>query len=120
MIPCVSWGQTDTLDVPIFLEYLSEGDAEGIVSYADDYLELALLQQPQRYSRSQAFYVLKTFFRQYPPDEFELHHNLTHGEEWWLIGHFAVQDQLQSLRFYLRFGGVFPAVKLLAIQVIPA
>ncbi len=114
----VVWGQTDTLDVTSILEYLSEGDAEALVRHAEDYLELALLEQPRRYTRSQALYVLKKFYRQYPSDGFELDHSMTQGEEWWLTGSYSVRDQRQELRFYLRFGGVFPKYRLMAIQVI--
>ncbi len=114
----VTWGQTDTLDVAGILEYLSEGNAGALVSHAEDYLELALLEQPRRYTRSQALYVLEKFFRQYSPDGFRLDHSMTQGEEWWLTGSYSVRDERQGLRFYLRFGGIFPEYRLMAIQVI--
>ena len=118
MTPCVSRGQTDTLDIASILEYLSEGKAEVLVSHAGEYLELALLEQPRRYTRSQALYVLKKFFRQYSPDGFILDHSMTQGDEWWLTGRYALRNEARSLRLYLRFGGSFPVYELMAIQVI--
>ena len=117
----VSWAKTDTLEVASILESLSEGNAKALVSHADHYLELALLEQPRRYTHAQALYVLKKFFRQYSPDGFELDHSIRHGQEWWLIGHYTVSHEGQEdrrLRIYLRFGADLAAYKLIAIQVI--
>ncbi len=119
MMPEITHGQTDTLNVIGILEYLSNGDEKALVNYAGDYLELALLEQPRRYTRSQALYVLQDFFRQYSPRKFELDHSMTQGEEWWLIGHYSVRNERAPLRIYLRFGGSFPMYRLIAIQVIP-
>ena len=119
MMPEISLGQTDMLDVMDILEYLSDGDERALVNQAGDYLELALLEQPRRYTRSQALYVLQDFFRQYSPERFELDHSMTQGEEWWLIGHYTVRNEREPLRIYLRFGGSFPMYRLIAIQVIP-
>lgn len=120
-LPERSWAKTDTLDVASILEYLSEGNAEALVSHADPYLELALLEQPRRYTHSQALYVLQKFFRHYSPDGFELDHSMSHGQEWWLIGHYMVSNdgqQDKGLRIYLRFGKARLSYKLIAIQVI--
>ena len=114
----VSWGQIDTLDVGKILEDLSIGNERDLVSHAGDYIELALLEQPRRYTRSHAPFVLRKFFRQYSIQECELEHNMTQGDEWWLTGYCGVRDADQILRFYLRFGGISPRYKLIAIQVI--
>ncbi len=114
----ITWGQSGTLDVVSILAYLSEGDAEALIGHAEEYIELALLEQPRRYTRSQALYVLRKFFRQYSPDGFSLDHSMTQGQEWWLTGSYSVRDEIQGLRVYLRFGGVYPDYMLMAIQVI--
>lgn len=114
----VSQGQTDTLTVPDILGYLSEGNEQGLVSYADEYVELAILEQPRRYTNSQAVYVLKDFFHQYPPGRFELHHSILQDMHWWLTGNYFVRDEHQKLRVYLRFNGAFPSYRLIAVQVI--
>lgn len=111
-------GQTDTLDIADILEHVSEGDADALVKHADMYLELALLEQTRRYTRSQALYVLEEFFHQYAPGGFGLEHSMAQGDEWWLIGSYTVRNERQIFRIYLRFGGSFSAYKLIAIQVI--
>lgn len=116
--PEVVWGQADTLNLVVVLNGLSEGNADVLVAHAEDYLELALLEQPRRYTRSQALYVLREFFRVYPPVGFKLDRSMTQGEEWWLTGRYTVLGEEQILRFYLRFGGSYPAYRLMAIQVI--
>ena len=116
--PDVVWGQADTLNLVVVLNGLSEGDADILAAHAEDYLELALLEQPRRYTRSQALYVLREFFREYAPAGFELDRSMTQGEEWWLTGRYTVRDGDHVLRFYLRFGGSYPAYRLMAIQVI--
>ena len=118
VMPGISRGQTDTLDIAAVTEYLSEGNAEALMLHASEHLELALLEQPHRYTRSQALYILKKFFRQYPSDGFEVGHSMIQGEEWWLIGRYALRDEEQFLRFYLRFDGSSPMYVLKAVQVI--
>lgn len=116
--PEVVWGQADTLNLVVVLNGLSEGNADVLVAHAEDYLELALLEQPRRYTRSQALYVLREFFRAYAPAGFRLDRSMTQEEEWWLTGRYTVLGEEQTLRFYLRFGGSYPAYRLMAIQVI--
>lgn len=116
--PEVVWGQADTLNLVVVLNGLSEGNADVLVAHAEDYLELALLEQPRRYTRSQALYVLRKFFRAYAPVGFKLDRSMTQGEEWWLTGRYTVLGGGPALRFYLRFGGSHPAYRLMAIQVI--
>ncbi len=116
--PEVVWGQADTLNLVVVLNGLSEGNADVLVSHAEDYLELALLEQPRRYTRSQALYVLRKFFRAYAPAGFRLDRSMTQGDEWWLTGRYTVLGGGQALRFYLRFGGSYPVYRLMAIQVI--
>ena len=114
----VSQGQTDTLSVASILGYLSAGDELGLISYAGEYVELAILEQPRRYTRSQTIYVLKKFFHQYPPSRFELHHNMIQDKHRWLTGDYFVKNERQVLRVYLRFDEDAPFYKLIAVQVI--
>jgi hypothetical protein len=46
---------------------LASADSEAILAMSDDRLEIGILRTTQRYSRSQARYVLDAFFRDHPP-----------------------------------------------------
>ncbi len=108
----------DTLDVARVIEILAAGEATELMAWAGDRVELALLGQTRRYSREQAYYVLKAFFHQYPPEGFTLGHSLTQGNEWWLTGLYQVRYDAARMRVYLRLGGKYPTYTLLAIQII--
>ena len=49
-----------------------EGDARGLLEGAADRVEIAVLEAPMLYSRAQATYVMRDFFRLHPPERFAL------------------------------------------------
>lgn len=53
-------------------EAFIQGDARALLQEAADRVEVVLLGQSRQYSRSQAVYVMDEFFREYPPEQFEL------------------------------------------------
>jgi len=115
----VSWGQVaDTLDLTSIKTYVSEENSQALINHADEYLELALIEQPRRYSQAQAFYVIEKFFRLYPPKEFELRHTISQGDQWWVIGQYKVRDEQQILHMYLRFRRSSLEDLLISIQAV--
>lgn len=53
-------------------EAFAQGDARALLEQAAERVEVVLLGQSRQYSRSQAVYVMDEFFREYPPEQFEL------------------------------------------------
>lgn len=110
----------DTLDVDALIYSLAEGDEETLLAFAGERIELALLGQRRRYTLAQAKYVLKDFFRRYPPEAFVVGHSLSQQDEWWLTGDYLIRYNGERMRVYLRFRGRFPVYRLLAVQIIRA
>lgn len=59
---------TDTLLVPHFESAFAEGNAEALLESAAPRLELSIFGRASFYSRTQALFVMRDFFRRYPPD----------------------------------------------------
>lgn len=117
--PLVTHGQSiDTLDLRSLKVSLSEGNSGSLIIHADAYVELALMDQPRRYSQSQAFYVLEKFFHLFPPKEFELLHTIDQNDQWWLIGRYTFRDERELLRMYLRFTRSSSENHLVSIQAV--
>ncbi|MCY4001984.1 MAG: DUF4783 domain-containing protein [Bacteroidetes bacterium] len=117
--PLVTHGQaTDTLDLWGIQTSISEGNSESLLILADEYLELALIDQPRRYSQSQAFYVLENFFQSFPPKDFELRHTIAQKNQWWVIGRYKIRDERELLRMYLRFTRSSSENHLVSIHVV--
>lgn len=71
LYPARSQG-ADVLD-PIG-KYISMGDAESLSAWFDDNLDISIFARGGVSSRLQAKQILKTFFRNFPPESFQIHH----------------------------------------------
>ncbi|MEM9996969.1 MAG: DUF4783 domain-containing protein, partial [Bacteroidota bacterium] len=58
----------DSLLVPQFEEAFGAGDAETLLRDAATRVELSLFGRASFYSRTQALFVMRDFFRRYPPE----------------------------------------------------
>ncbi|MEL7363573.1 MAG: DUF4783 domain-containing protein [Bacteroidota bacterium] len=59
---------TDTLLVPHFEAAFGDGNAEALLESAAPRLELSIFGRASFYSRTQALFVMRDFFRRYPPE----------------------------------------------------
>lgn len=66
----------------IVLRALETGDAERLLSSTPARLEIALFGATRRYSRPQALFVLRDFFREYPPVRVEPQAATATGAGW--------------------------------------
>lgn len=53
---------------------VKSGDSQGLTRYFDNVVELTTDSEDGSYSKKQAEYVLKSFFRKYPPHDFQYNH----------------------------------------------
>ncbi len=83
-------------------EAFKTGDADALLSEAADRVEIALLGRSKLYSRAQATYVMKDFFRRYPPGTFTPRNNTPDGSNWFATGLYQYKHAEQPLQVYLR------------------
>lgn len=81
---------------------LIRGDAQSLVETAADRLEVSLFGSSTQYSRTQAQYVLRDFFQQYPPRRLSwVDADLAEGDRF-ATGRYWVEGSQQPLRVYIR------------------
>ncbi len=64
------------------------GNANALASQSSAYVEVSLFGAGRLYSRSQATYILKDFFKEYPPGAFSFKRKLHVGDDWYLYGNY--------------------------------
>lgn len=84
------------------LEAVEEGRAEDILAFAGDRLEIGLFAATRTYSRSQARFVLESFFRENPPASVTLERSAGTDVGWFASARVAVVRAEQPLRLYIR------------------
>ena len=62
------------------------GDAEKIAKFFAENIDLKILDKENLYSKSQSELILKDFFENYPPSEFEIVHEGKSGQTDYMIG----------------------------------
>ena len=65
-----------------------DGDAPALRSLMADYTEIRLPDNSGLYSRAQTGYVLRAFFRSYPPERFVLKRRFSGPSGWYASGHY--------------------------------
>ena len=63
-----------------------EGDAETIAKFFDENIDLKILDKENLYSKSQAEHILKSFFENHEPTDFEMVHEGKSGQTDYMIG----------------------------------
>ena len=108
-------GQTAEQSLAQIEQGLRKGDVEFILPYLHDPVEIAISGKAKMYSRTQATYVLKDFFKMHPPRGFTFMHRgrsenvlyaigAYHGQgEQWDVSVFGRMErgryQVEQLRF---------------------
>ena len=70
-----TFAQSEPMDVlDEVTESLTDGDSDRLAKHLKDHVEITLLGKRQVLSKTQATYVLKQFFGDYPPLSFNKHH----------------------------------------------
>jgi hypothetical protein len=85
---------------------INEGDADGLLEYFDESVDLGLPDADQDYGRKQAFMVMKDFFKNYPPEKFTLKESgFTSENNMFLIGDYITGEDAYQLLVLLRRSG---------------
>ncbi len=81
---------------------LAHGNVEQIMTHVRKGLEINLFSRRRAYSRGQARYVLKRFFKSYPPRRFVLRDDYESKKGWFVAGDYWYGNRREPLRLYLR------------------
>ena len=60
--------------------HISQGNAEKLYEHLNENVEVTLLNSRKDYAKSQAKFVLKQFFSNYPPSGFSISHHASSGK----------------------------------------
>ena len=87
---------------------LSSGDTESLMSRTDERVDVTIFGTSELLSRSQARYVIRSFFAQYPPSRAEILETTQADDNWFASGRYATEVEPEPLSFYLllRHGAV--------------
>lgn len=78
-----------------------EGDARALLETASERLAVSLFGARSFYSRAQAAYVLRDFFKEYPPQRFQVRTESHTPTNYLLVGRYWHARTQQPLRVYL-------------------
>ena len=91
---------------PVELQHIerafSSGDVDALTAMASDRVEIAVFGRSRLYSRSQARFVLKDLFDQYPPLHFELSAPSRTARGVFAAGTYRYSVEEKPLRVYVR------------------
>lgn len=79
-----------------------QADATALSSMSAATVDIALFGESKRYSRSQAALLLRSFFEDYPPLEFEISDFTKTASGWFMEGSYSTGDDARLLRVYVR------------------
>jgi len=80
----------------------SAGDAQALLDRAADRVEISLFGTRTYYSRAQALYVLRDFFKKHPPRRFESDEIAEAGTTYFVTGRYWHTRTDQPLQMYVR------------------
>jgi hypothetical protein len=80
----------------------STGSADSITAMSADRIEIAVLGKSRLYSRTQAKYVLRDFFEQYPPLQVKLSEPSATEKGLFAAGTYRFATDREPLRLYVR------------------
>ncbi len=95
------------LNVAEITRAISRGDAEKISAYFDESVELAILNDEDVYSRTEASNKLKGFFDKYPPRGYSQVHRGTSKskDSVYCIGNLVTEKAVFRVYIYMRVNG---------------
>lgn len=83
-------------------EALESGDVEAVLGQAAERIDVTLFSANALYSRAQAQYVLRDFFREYPPRRFAFKEPSRRDENWFAAGQYWYGSSDEPLAVYVR------------------
>ena len=95
------------LNVAEITRAISRGDADGISIYFDESVELAILNDEDVYSKTEASKKLKAFFNEYPPQGYSQVHRGTSKstDSVYCIGNLSTGKAVFRVYIYMRVNG---------------
>ena len=93
-------------DIDRIMSYIQEaiesGNGESLASKSSSFVEVTLLGNSTLYSRAQAGYILKEFFREHPPSNFKIQRRMNVGNDWYMYGNYRNSSENASYRLEVR------------------
>jgi hypothetical protein len=86
--PSSSRGQSAPEVLGQIQESLIDGNADRLVSFFNERIEITLMGQRQVHSQKQALYVMRQFFSNYPPNAFRVRHKGDTGGTFYALGEY--------------------------------
>jgi hypothetical protein len=82
---------------------IQSGNAEKLVDYFNESVDLGLPEADQDYSKKQALMVMRDFFKNYPPESFNLKESgFTSEDNMFMIGDYITGENTYQLLVLLR------------------
>ena len=81
---------------------MTAGDARGVLFGAEDRVDIVLLGQGRLYNRAQAIFVMKGFFRSYPPQSFKIRNEEQEAANWFATGQYTNKYDGRKFSVFLR------------------
>ena len=96
--------QAQSPDLPLasIRTAFASGSASELVSGTADRLEVSVLGEGMLYTKGQAHYVLRDFFKAHPPKSFEINKVARAGESWFVSGRYLSNKNGAPYRVYVR------------------
>lgn len=102
--PCATTVTAQTSDEALkeLTQAFSTADAGRLAGISTSTLDLALLGSARSYSRRQATLMMRSFFREYPPESFRIADFTKTGRGWFIEAVYVTKDRLVPFRVYIR------------------
>ena len=101
------------------LSALASGEAEAVLVSAEDRVEMALMGQGRLFNGRQAVYVLKEFFRRYPPESLAKENEMKDAANWFATARYTSTQGDNALRVYVSMQLSEDRWRLTALNVTP-
>ncbi len=86
--------------IPI-AKYLRLGDADKLAAWFDDNLEISILSKTSDSSRNQALRIIKTFFNNYSPREFDITHTAGRSNMKYALGRLNAGGEIFEVTIFV-------------------
>ena len=85
-------------DIRSIQQAIESGNGEKIAGFAGSYVQVSVAGETSLHSRAQTAYILKAFFRDYPPADFAFERRMRLGKDWFIYGEYRPRGANQSYR----------------------
>ena len=86
-------------------KYIRLGDADRLSAWFDDNLEISILSKSSDSSRSQALRIIKTFFSNYNPREFDIPHTAGRSNMKYALGRLNAGGEIFEVTIFVSCKG---------------